>query len=109
PLTGWRVGWACAAAPIAEAIAKAHQFLTFTTPPNLQRAVAYGLGKDDAYFRGLAADLQRKGAYLSAGLRGLGCEVLPAAGTYFVCADLMSIGCHDKDEDFCRKLTTDVG
>ena len=31
-------------------LAKAHQFITFTTPPNLQAAVAYGLGKDDAYF-----------------------------------------------------------
>ena len=41
-------------------IAKAHQNLTFTTPPNLQRAVAIGLGKDDAYFATLAADLQRK-------------------------------------------------
>ncbi|MEI9891243.1 MAG: aminotransferase class I/II-fold pyridoxal phosphate-dependent enzyme [Caulobacteraceae bacterium] len=58
-LTGWKVGWACAAAPIAAAIAKAHAFLTFTTPPALQRAVAYGLGKDDSYFAPMREDFAR--------------------------------------------------
>ena len=32
-MTGWKVGFACAAPPLTEAFAKAHQFLTFTTPP----------------------------------------------------------------------------
>ncbi|NWP15500.1 aminotransferase class I/II-fold pyridoxal phosphate-dependent enzyme, partial [Escherichia coli] len=41
-LTGFKVGWMCAAAPIARVLSKAHQFLTFTTPPNLQWAVAEG-------------------------------------------------------------------
>ena len=47
-LTGWKVGWMCAAPELAVPLARAHQFLTFTTPPNLQAAAAYGLGKDDA-------------------------------------------------------------
>ncbi len=42
-LTGWKVGWAVAAPPLAEAIAAQHQFLTFTTPTPLQWAVAEGL------------------------------------------------------------------
>ena len=33
-LTGWKVGWMCAAPPLAAVLAKAHQFLTFTTPPS---------------------------------------------------------------------------
>ncbi|HKJ74748.1 MAG TPA: aminotransferase class I/II-fold pyridoxal phosphate-dependent enzyme, partial [Alphaproteobacteria bacterium] len=44
-LTGWKVGYISATPAILGAIAKAHQFLTFTTPPNLQTGVAYGLGK----------------------------------------------------------------
>src|SRR3546814_2090859 len=48
-LTGWKVGWTCAAPRLTAAIARAHQFLTFTTEPSLQTAVAYALGKDDAY------------------------------------------------------------
>ena len=58
-LTGWKVGFVCAAPDVLRVLAKAHQFLTFTTPPNLQAAVAYGLGKDDSYFVGMRRDLQR--------------------------------------------------
>jgi N-succinyldiaminopimelate aminotransferase len=47
-MTGWKVGFACAAPKLTEAFAKAHQFLTFTTPPALQSAVAFGLGKPAA-------------------------------------------------------------
>ena len=40
-LTGWKVGFVCAAPDkILRMLAKAHQFITFTTPPNLQAAVA---------------------------------------------------------------------
>ena len=59
-LTGWKVGWAVAAPALAAAIARAHQFVTFSTPPNLQAAAAYGLGKDDAYFDSDARRLRRR-------------------------------------------------
>ena len=39
-----------AAPPLLRVLSKAHQFLTFTTPPNLQSAVAFGLGKPDEAF-----------------------------------------------------------
>ena len=42
-LTGWKVGFVCACPELSAGIAKAHQFLTFTTPPNLQAAVAGGV------------------------------------------------------------------
>ncbi len=58
-LTGWKVGFACGAPALTEAFAKAHQYLTFTTPPALQHAVAYGLGKERAYFEAMRADFQR--------------------------------------------------
>src|SRR5258707_1192786 len=49
-LTGWKIGFVCAAPPLLRVTAKVHQFLTFTTAPNLQAAVAYGLAKPDDYF-----------------------------------------------------------
>ena len=67
-LTGWKVGYVTAAPPLATNVAKAHQNLTFTTAPNLQRAVAVGLGKDDAYFASLSGALQAKRDRLAAGL-----------------------------------------
>ena len=49
-LTGWKIGFVCAAPPLLRVAAKVHQFLTFTTAPNLQAAVAYGLNKPDRIF-----------------------------------------------------------
>src|SRR3954453_7891994 len=86
-LTGWKVGYVTAPAALAGLVAKAHQNLTFTTPPNLQRAVAVGLAKEDAYFEGLAAGLQAKRDLLSAGLERLGFGVLQTMGSYFITAD----------------------
>lgn len=107
-LTGWKVGLVCAAPPLMRVLAKAHQFLTFTTPPNLQAAVAYGLGKDDAYFEGLRADLARSRDRFTDGLNALGFSVIPAAGTYFVNIDIAPLGDED-DVSFCRRLVLDHG
>ncbi len=104
-LTGWKVGYVTAAAPLAATIAKAHQLLTFTTPPNLQRAVAVGLGLGDGYFRGLAEALAAKRDRLAAGLASLGFRVLDTRGSYFVTADFRPLGFAGDDVAFCRWLT----
>ena len=108
-LTGWKVGYISAPAPLALLAARAHQNLTFTTPPNLQRAVAVGLAKDDGYFAGLAAGLAQKRDRLSAGLASLGMAVLPAAGSYFVTADFSRLGFRGDDLAFCRYITEHAG
>ncbi len=104
-LTGWKVGYVSACAALADVVAKAHQNLTFTTAPNLQRAVAVGLAKDDAYFAGLADALAAKRDRLASGLVGLGMTVLPSRGTYFVTADFTPLGFPPDDEAFCRHIT----
>jgi len=103
-LTGWKVGFVCAAPSVLRVLAKAHQFITFTTPPNLQAAVAYGLGKVDDYFEGMRADFQRSRDRFSAGLRSLGFPVIDAQATYFVNVDLASLGLNEDDETFCKRL-----
>ena len=107
-LTGWKVGYVTAAAALAGVVAKAHQNLTFTTAPNLQRAVAVGLTKDDAYFAGLASALEAKRDRLSAGLTALGLPTLRSDGSYFVTADFS--GRFDGDDvAFCRTITEQAG
>ena len=107
-LTGWKVGLVMAAPAIMRVLAKAHQYITFTTPPNLQTAVACGLGKEDGYFEGMRADFQRSRDRFAAGLRDLGFQVLPSAGTYFLNLDIAPLGESD-DVDFCRRLVTESG
>ena len=108
-LTGWKVGYVSTSAALASVVAKAHQNLTFTTPPNLQRAVALGLAKDQAYFDGLAAGLAAKRDLLSAGLSRLGFGVLDARGSYFVTADFSKLGFAGSDVAFCRHITEQAG
>ena len=107
-LTGWKVGFVCAAPDLMKVLAKAHQFLTFTTPPNLQVAVAYGLGKDDGYFEDLRRGLARSRDRFTTGLEDLGLKVIPSRGTYFLNIDIAPLGETD-DVAFCRRLITDHG
>ena len=108
-VTGWKVGYLTAAAELLKPIAKTHQFMTFTTPPNLQRAVAFGLAKHDSYYTGLAADMRAKRDRLQQGLEGIGFAVAGCAGTYFLNADFRPLGFNGTDEDFCRHITEKAG
>ncbi len=108
-LTGWKIGMITAAPDVLTPIAKAHQYLTFTTPPNLQAAVAYGLRKEDAYFETLTSDMQARRDHLADGLRDVGFEVIPCQGTYFITTDFRPLGYNGVDTDFCQYLTTEAG
>jgi N-succinyldiaminopimelate aminotransferase len=108
-LTGWKIGYVTGPAALCGIVAKAHQNLTFTTPPNLQRAVAVGLAKGDDYFAALGADLGAKRDRLSAGLAAIGFGVLPSMGSYFVTADFSPLGFRGDDVAFCRHITEQAG
>ncbi|WIG51446.1 MAG: aminotransferase [Afipia sp.] len=103
-LTGWKIGFVCAAPHILRVLAKAHQFITFTTAPSLQVAVAYGLGKPDDYFLQMRADLARSRDRLSKGLASLGFPVLQSQGTYFLNVDLAPLGLNESDVAFCKRI-----
>jgi aspartate/methionine/tyrosine aminotransferase len=109
-LTGWKVGYITAPAALLRPITKAHQFVTFTTPPNLQHAVALGLGFDDAYFHGVGTQLARSRDRLAAGLAALGVPVLPCDATYFLVLDVTRwLRPGEDDIAFCRRLVVDAG
>ena len=108
-LTGWKVGYVTAAPELLAPVSKAHQFLVFTTPPNLQHATAFGLGLDDSYYRGLAEEMRGKRDRLWAGLEAIGFQLLPCDGTYFLNAGFAGLGVDDGDEAFCRRLTVEGG
>ena len=108
-LTGWKVGFLCAAPPLTAVIAKAHQFLTFTTPPNLQAAVAWGLANSDDWFAAMPRDLAASRDRLTEALRREGFAVLPSQGTYFLNVDLAASGVAEGDMDFCLRAVKEAG
>lgn len=107
-LTGWKVGYVTAAPKLLDPIVKAHQFTTFTTPPHLQTAVAFGLGMDDGYFEKLASDLQAKRDRLARACAGLGFGVAPCAGTYFLTLDVAPLDLEADDVALARRMTIEA-
>jgi len=108
-LTGWKVGWMCAAPPLARILAKAHQFLTFTTPPNLQWAVAQGLDSQDDWIAMARNQHQASRDFFCAGLQGLGLVTVPSAATYFVSVDLAASRIAMDDVAFCDAIIDQAG
>lgn len=108
-VTGWKVGYVTASPKLLEPIARAHQYVTFTTPPALQTAVATGLSLPDNYFLNLRRQLAKRRDLLVDGLRDAGFEVADAPATYFVVADISTLDTAGDDLAFCRRLTLEAG
>src|SRR5438270_10481000 len=108
-LTGWKVGWMVAAPELANTAARAHQFLTFATAPNLQAAVAYGLSEGDAWLVPMRERFQRARDRMTEGLRDAGYAVLDATSTYFLCIDLAASGIAIDDETFATLAVEQAG
>jgi N-succinyldiaminopimelate aminotransferase len=107
-VTGWKIGWLHAPAPLTTAVRAVKQFLTYVNGAPFQPAVAAALGLDDGFFGALATDLQSKRDLLSTGLREAGFDVFTPRGTYFVLADAAPIG-YDDALELCLTLPSRVG
>jgi len=108
-LTGWKVGWMVAAPELANVVARAHQFLTFCTAPNLQAAVAFGLNEGDAWIEPMKRRFERARDRMTQGLRDSGFTVLDAAATYFLCVDLEASGIAIDDDGFAVAAVEKAG
>lgn len=108
-LTGWKVGWLAAPPALARIVARAHQFLTFATAPNLQAAVAFGLTEGDAWLQPMRERFRRARDLMAEGLRTSDYEVLDSASTYFMCVDLKASGIGVDDEAFAAAAVEKAG
>ena len=108
-LTGWKIGWAVAAPPLASRIAARHQFLTFTTATPLQWAVAEGLALPASWHQAHRARYAAAKARLVSGLEAAGFAVLPASGTWFVTVDLAASGLPAGDAEVAERLIREAG
>ena len=107
--TGWKIGWACAPAPLLHAVRMAKQLFTFAGGTPFQSAIATGLRLPDEYFIHLASDLQAKRDILMDALAAADlCPVRPE-GTYFITADIRQRWPQGDAMDFCRALPASCG
>jgi aspartate/methionine/tyrosine aminotransferase len=108
-LTGWKVGWIVATPENAALAARAHQFLTFSTAPNLQAAVAFGLDQGDSWIEPMRQRFARAFLRMNDGLEAAGYVALEPASTYFLCVDLRASGLEVDDEAFALEAVEKVG
>lgn len=108
-LTGWKIGWACAGPDLASLLGRAHQFLTFTSAPALQLAVAEGLALPDAWYAARDERWAASRSRLAVGLAGAGYPVLPNLATWFLCIDLAGAGISLDDRTFTERAVREAG
>jgi aspartate/methionine/tyrosine aminotransferase len=107
-VTGWRVGWTIAPAPITDAIRKVHDFLTVGAAAPLQEAAVTALRFPRTYYRDLAAMYQRKRDALLRILGEAGFRCLVPSGAYYIMCDITPFGYHD-DAAFTMYLIKEIG
>jgi len=109
-VTGWKVGYVVAPAPLMAEFRKVHQFNVFTVNTPMQLGLATYL-QDPRSYLDLPAFYQRKRDLFRAGLAGTPLRLLPSEGSYFQCVDyagvpaLAGMG----DGAVCEWLTAEIG
>ncbi|MFC5460626.1 pyridoxal phosphate-dependent aminotransferase [Massilia niabensis] len=105
-VTGWKVGYVAAPAPLSAEFRKVHQYNVFTVNTPMQHGIARYM-EDPAPYLDLPAFYQRKRDLFRAGLAGTRLRLLPADGTYFQCVGYEEIS--DMPEaQFAAWLTTEL-
>ncbi|WP_067538115.1 pyridoxal phosphate-dependent aminotransferase [Nocardia crassostreae] len=91
-ITGWRIGYAVAAEPMAQAIALVNDLYYICAPNPLQHGVTAGFALPESYFAALASDYQRKRDKLCDALKAAGTVPIIPQGAYYVLADISAWG-----------------
>ncbi len=110
-VTGWKVGYVVAPAPLMAEFRKVHQFNVFTVNTPMQHGLASYMA-DPAPYLNLPAFYAAKRDLFRQGLAQTRFRLLPSEGTYFQCVDISALAVPEKDlpeSDFCQWLTREVG
>ncbi len=106
-VTGWKVGYVAAPAPLTAEFRKVHQFNVFTVNTPVQHGLASYMADPQPHLQ-LPAFYQRKRDLFREGLKQTKFKVLPSQGTYFQCVDISDVSSLG-EADFCQWLTTEIG
>ncbi|HWJ93611.1 MAG TPA: pyridoxal phosphate-dependent aminotransferase [Telluria sp.] len=105
-VTGWKVGYVAAPAPLMAEFRKVHQYNVFTVNTPMQHGLASYMA-DPAPYVELPAFYQKKRDLFREGLAGTRFELLPADGTYFQCVKYGAISQMDESA-FAQWLTKEI-
>jgi aminotransferase len=104
-MTGWRIGYACAPAPVIELMMKVHQYTMMSAPTVGQWAALEGMLSCDGEVAGMVADYDRRRKLFVAGLNSLGIDCNMPGGAFYAFPSVKKFGL--TDVEFAERLLTE--
>lgn len=104
-MTGWRLGYICAPAPLAEQMLKIHQYGIMSSPTTAQFAAIEALRNGDEDVAMMREEYNRRRRYIYNGLKSIGVESFEPEGAFYIFPKIGNFGL--SGEDFCSKLLYD--
>ena len=101
-MTGWRLGWVCAAPPLIDAMMKVHQYIMMSAPTAAQYAGLEALrnGEEDA--QGMIGEYGRRRLLVIQACKDMELELVEPRGAFYAFPKITSSGLDD--EQFAEKL-----
>lgn len=106
-MTGWRMGFTAAPAPITREMFKIHQFAIMCAPTTSQMAAIEALRAGDEDIEEMKAEYNRRRTHLVERLRKMGIGCFTPEGAFYVFPNIGSFGL--SSEEFCEKLLREYG
>ena len=104
-MTGWRLGYLCAPAPLTEQMLKIHQYCIMSSPTTAQFAAIDALKNGDDDVRMMVDEYNRRRRYIYNGLKGIGIDSFEPEGAFYIFPNIGEFGL--SSDDFCSKLLYD--
>ncbi len=101
-MTGWRLGYLAAPAPIVEQMLKIHQYAIMCAPTTSQFAAIEALRNGDEDIKMMRDEYDRRRRYIYEGLRRIGIDSFMPEGAFYIYPDLRKFGL--SSEEFCNRL-----
>ena len=101
-MTGWRVGYACAPAPLTDAMMKIHQYAIMCAPTVAQEAALDALKNGEAEMIKMRESYRERRDFFVGGLNAAGLKCLVPEGAFYAFPSVASTGL--SSEEFARKL-----
>lgn len=101
-MTGWRMGYTLAPAPITAQMFKIHQYAIMCAPTTSQFAAIEALQNGDEDIEMMKAEYNRRRLLIVKGLRDIGISCFEPQGAFYVFPEIGKFGL--SSEEFCNRL-----
>ncbi len=101
-MTGWRLGYVCAPAPIMKQMIKVHQYGLMCAPTVSQHAAIEAMENGDEDVASMRADYDARRRFIVSELNNMGLTCFNPEGAFYVFPSIQKTGM--TSEDFCTQL-----